>query len=167
MGKNKQIFTPGQMCLFDRYNFLSQKENSVMLVSIVRPFIKNKGLFNRKRRWICLSYENNDLITVDEDLLCPICKKEDYDKLKELIVIRNPVNLPEINQDDIDNLNDIIDILNEIVLERLMPNKQIPVVINRTKKLLLKFNFYSRMINRNIKPVLINGEPDSFEEDDI
>ena len=167
MKKNKQTFTPGQMCLFDRYNFLCQKENSTKLVSIVRPAFTRTGLFSRKKCWVCLVYSTNELITVDEELLCPICTKEEYDKISDLIVIRNPVNLPEINQDDINNLNDIMSILNEIVARRLMPNRQIPITINRTKKLLLKFNFYSKMINTNVTPVMINGEPDEMEENDI
>ena len=181
--RNKQDFYPGQICLFDRYNFTNLKgKNSVLMVSIVRPYYDSKyKLFKNKDLWICFVPMTQEMIVVHESLLCPAPTVEQMRDIESIIMIRNPVNLPEISINDVNSLKDSIDIIE--AYKKLISNddtitiRRIENVINGINKLLLKFKFYSRMIVQN-NPINLGRissipmednmqEQEEYDEDDV
>lgn len=154
--KRKQDFYPGQLCLFDRYNYTAMKgANSITMVSIVRPY--KKSLFNIHNEWMVFVPGTQEVIVVPESFLCPAPTVEQLQNLESVIMIRNPVNLPEFTVSDVSNVRKAIAILEE---HKAIYNKDatqsidsINETIKGLNKLLLKFKFYSRM---NVKERVLN-----------
>lgn len=178
--KRKQDFYPGQLCLFDRYNFTCMKgANSITIVSVVRPY--KKHLFNKNNLWEVFVPATQEVIVVPESFICPAPTVEQIQNLESIIVIRNPVNLPEFTIADVSNIRRAIGVLEE---HKSFYNKNaisalndINDIITKLNKLLLKFKFYSRM---NTKENVINlgkisstpyedtgDNQEEYDEDDV
>lgn len=176
--KRKQDFYPGQLCLFDRYNFTCMKgANSITMVSIVRPY--KKHLFNRNNLWEVFIPATQEVIVVPDTFLCPAPTVEEIQNLESIIVIRNPVNLPEFTVTDVSNIRRAIGVLEE---HKSIYNKNANLALNDINdiitglnKLLLKFKFYSRM---NTKEQVLNlgkisstpyedNREEEYDEDDV
>lgn len=179
--KRKQDFYPGQLCLFDRYNFTCMKgANSITMVSIVRPY--KKHLFNRNNLWEVFIPATQEVVVVPESFICPAPTVEQIQNLESIIVIRNPVNLPEFTIADVSNVRRAIGVLEEhksvYNKNAVMQINDINDIITGLNKLLLKFKFYSRM---NTKEQVLNfgkisstpyedkgnNKEEEYDEDDV
>ncbi len=191
----KQNFYPGQICLFDRYNFSNMKgKNSIKTVSIIRPYKKHLIKYDE---WMVFIPSTQEVIIVPENFLCPAPNPNQLREIESIIMIRNPVNLPEITESDISNIKDSINIF-ENYIKILPPTEDnqkiiesvsyVNDLINGLNKLLIKFKFYSKMIikeklvnlgrinvntflpnmgDNNIINDEYNEEEDEYDEDDI
>ena len=155
--KHRQNFYPGQLCLVDRYNFTCMKgANSITMVSVIRPYKKHK-LLNISNQWMVFIPATQEVIVVPDTFLCPAPTVNEVRELESIIMIRNPVNLPEFTVNDISNIRKAIGVLEE---HKSVYNKDAIQVLNSINdiitglnKLLLKFKFYSRM---NTKEEVLN-----------
>ncbi len=181
--RKRQDFYPGQLCLFDRYNFTNMKSaNTITMVSIIRPY--KKRLFNSFSQWMCFVPGTQEVIIVPEEFLCPAPTVEEMENIASIIMVRNPVNLPEFTESDVSNIRMALGVLEE---HKSFYNKDstsaidnINNIITGLNKILLKFKFYSRMITKP-QPMMMNlgrissvpfedknnTEEDEYDEDDI
>ena len=151
--RKRQDFYPGQICLFDRYNFTGLKgADSICMVSVMAPY--KKRLFNRFSQWMVFSPATQEVLVVPESFLCPAPTVEQIKNLENVIIIRNPINLPEFNINDVHTLRKAIGVLEE---HKTFYDKAATVAINDVNdiikglnKILLKFKFYSRMNTKNL-----------------
>lgn len=130
----KKIILPGSICIVDPKNKMAQKENfGPVLVSVIcklswAPFGKSV--------WKCADTCNGIIYTVYEKYLFPI--KEIDHELLDSIIIRNPINAPEITKEDIDTLRYVIN----------DPSLNDKPIINQLSKLYIKLRFYASMENK-------------------
>lgn len=154
--RKRQDFYPGQLCLFDRYNFTGLKgADSICIVSVMAPY--KKRLLDRFSQWMVFAPATREVLVVPESFLCPAPTVEQIQNLENVIVIRNPINLPEFNINDVHILRKAIGVLEE---HKTFYDKTATAAINDVNdiikginKILLKFKFYSRM---NVKEQPMN-----------
>ena len=180
--KFKQDYYPGQLCLFDRYNFSCMKgANSITMVSVIRPY-KKYILRNKPNTWMVFIPATQEVIVVPDTFLCPAPTVDELRELESVIVIRNPVNLPEFTVSDVSNVRRAIGVLEE---HKSIYNKNANLALNDINdiitglnKLLLKFKFYSRMSTKenviNFGKISStpyedkgNNKEEEYDEDDV
>lgn len=130
------------VCIFDKDNNLGHKEESVLLVRTLKKV--KKGLLS-KPVWLCQAYNEHRTIYISEKYLYPIDDSslcELVPNYNEFIVVRNPVNMPEIRDDEVAFIDNLVDLYAEVMKED---------EINQLKKINTKLKFYNSMGYRERK----------------
>lgn len=136
MGK----FKPGDVCIVDKDNKkLRQKTDGFSIVVIDS---KPKTGFLSTKYDVFIPSKNTYMKNLPEEVLEKIEDLENFKKAKELVIVRNPIDMPEITDADIATINSAINIVcdNDVFSE-----EDRDIVNSGLLKLLTKLEFYNSM----------------------
>lgn len=137
----KYKINEGDLCIFDPKNLLGRKDTDIIFVVPIALNKKNR-LNHLGNLWYCFSEYAKSYVFIREEYLYRIPESE---SLREIIVIRNPENLPEFNTEDQIALTKAISYIGNDTID---PQDSKESIANRLSKMLIKLKFYDNMNER-------------------
>ena len=131
----------GSVCLIDPDNkFYSQKANGPCL-GIISSINKKKTFFGSNTYNLYIPDTEMTVTDIDESCLKNVLELEAYKKSSDLIVIRNPINLPEFNIHDMAALDGAL----KYMKGEIKHDADMTAIIKQLEKMKAKLQFYDGM----------------------